>query len=307
MVKGLNIVGMETLFRKEYDAAVAAYSNTNAWEGVADVGMEIPSTGSEETYRWLQENPEFEIWIGDLKADDLAEYSYAIKNEPFAAAIDVHEDEIEDDKDDVIIRRIQGMAGGDKRKWGKMLHTLLVNGTTNPAFDGVAFFADAGGSRVNDNLLAGTISASAPTVAQVLADVDMVIQAMGAFKNTRGELVGIVPDTFVVSLKAFTVFTRALLSPTDATNPNAKVANPFAGMKLRIVVDPGLQDANDFYALATRYPIGALVKQVRSPVESRIDETHRDKNGRLTFLCKFRGNAGYGLPIMAAKVVSSAA
>jgi len=305
MVKGMSIVAMQTLFRKEYNDAVSAYSNTNAWDAVSDIGTVIPSNGSSEDYRWLQEMPEFEQWIGDLKADDLKDYKFTITNEPFVAAVGVHEDEIADDKDDLILSRIRGGAGGEKRKWGKMLHTLLLNGTTGLAYDSVAFFSDATGDRLNDNLLAGTISAATPTVAQVLADVDTVVQAMGGFKNSRGDIIGIVPDTFVVSMKVASTFRRALLSPTDASNSNSAVNNPFQGMGFKIVVDPGLTDANDFYALATRYAVGALVKQTRSAVETRLDETGRNKNGRLTFLAKFRGNAGYGLPIMAAKVVSS--
>lgn len=305
MVKGMSIVAMQTLFRKEYNAAVAAYANTNAWDAMADIGTMIPSNGSSEDYRWLQENPEFEQWIGDLKADDLKDYKFTIVNEPFGAAVRIHTDEIDDDKDDLILTRVRGMAGGDKRKWGKMIHTLLVNGTSGLAFDGVAFFSDASGDRLNDNLLAGTISASAPTVAQVLADVDTVIQAMGAFKNSRGEIVGIIPDTFVVSLKLASTFRRALMSPTDASGSNSAVLNPFQGMSFRIVVDPGLTDANDFYALATRYPVGPIVRQVRSEAEPFLDETHKNANGALVFGAKFRGNVGYGLPIMAAKVVSS--
>lgn len=305
MVKGMSIVAMQTLFRKEYNAAVAEYSNTNAWDAMSDIGTVIPSNGSSEDYRWLQETPEFDLWIGDLKTDDLKDYKFSITNEPFVASVGVHEDEIDDDKDDLILTRIRSMAGGEKRKWGKMLHTLLVNGTSGLAFDGVAFFSDASGDRLNDNLLSGTISAASPTVAQVLADVDTVVQAMGAFKNSRGDIVGIVPDTFVVSLKVASTFRRALLSPTDASNSNSAVNNPFQGMGFRIVVDPGLTDANDFYALATRYSVGPLVKQTRSAVESRLDDTGKNKNGRLTFLAKFRGNAGYGLPIMACKVVSS--
>jgi phage major head subunit gpT-like protein len=305
MVKGMSIVAMQTLFRKEFNQAVAEYSNTNAWDALADIATVIPSTGPSEDYRWLQENPEFEQWIGDLKADDLKDYKFTITNEPFVAAISVHSDEIDDDRDALILTRVRSMGGSDKRKWGKMIHSLLINGTTLTAYDSVAFFSDASGDRLNDNLLAGTISAATPTVAQVLADVDTVVQAMGGFKNSRGDVVGIVPDTFVVSLKAASVFRRALLSQTDASNANSAVNNPFQGMNFRIVVDPALTDANDFYALATRFSVGGLVKQIREAVNTFLDDTGKLKNGRLVFGAKFRGNAGYGLPIMACKVVSS--
>lgn len=307
MVKGMSIVALQTLFRKEYNQAVAEYANTNAWDAVADIGTEIPSTGPAEDYRWLQEMPEFDKWVGDLNAADLAEYRFSITNEPFAAAVGVHVDELEDDRDGVILARIRSMAGGEKRKWGKLISDLLVAGTSGLAFDGIAFFSDATGARVNDNLLAGTISAGTPTLAQIAADLRTVRNAMLGFKDSRGEIVGIVPDTFVVPPNLEMGFMQLMTSNSDPSLTNAGTVNPYKSWVKRVVVNPGLTDANDFYALATQYSVGPFVKQMRSGVETFIDESGRYKNGRLTFGAKFRGNVGYGLPIMAAKVVSGVA
>lgn len=307
MVKGMSIVALQTLFRKEYNQAVAEYSNTNAWDAVAEIGTELQSTGPAEDYRWLQEMPEFDKWIGDLNAADLKEYRFAITNEPFAAAVGVHVDELEDDRDGIILARIRSMAGGEKRKWGKLLHDLLVAGTSGLAFDGVAFFSDASGERLNDNLLAGTISAATPTVAQAAADVTTVRKAMLGFKDTRGEIIGIVPDTWVIPPNLENVFMTLMNSTSDPTTTNPGTQNPYRQLIQRVIVDPGLTDANDFYALATKYSVGPFVKQMRSGVETFLDETGRNKNGRLTFGAKFRGNVGYGLPIMAVKVVSAVA
>lgn len=307
MVKGMSIVALQTLFRQEYNNAVAQYSATNAWDAVGMIATEVPSTGPSETYRWLQEMIEFDEWIGDLNVGDLNEYSFTIVNKPFAAAIGVHKDEIDDDKDGLILARVRSAAGGEPRKWGKLVDALLRNATTSLAYDGVAFFSDASGVRVNDNLLAGTISAASPTVAQVLADVNTVIGAMAKFVDSRGEIVGIIPDTFIVHPLVASVWRTALLSPTNAGLANASTVNQFQGMPLKIVVDPGLTDVNDFYALATTYSVGAVVKQRRSAVEVALDTVNKWTNGRLNFIAAFRGNVGLGLPIMACKVVSAVA
>lgn len=307
MVKGMSIVALQTLFRKEYNQAVAEYGNTNAWDAVSEIGTLIPSTGSSEDYRWLQEMPEFERWIGDLNSADLAEYKFSIVNEPFAAAVGVHVDEIADDKDGIILNRVRSMAGGEKRKWGKLLHTLLVGGTTGLAFDGIAFFSNASGVRLNDNLLAGTISAGTPTLAQIAADLRTVRNAMLAFVDSRGEIIGIMPDTFVIPPNLEMGFMQLMQSNSDPSLTNAGTVNPYKSWVKRVIVDPGLTDANDFYALATGYSVGPFVRQQREGVETFLDETGRYKNGRLTFGAKFRGNVGYGLPILAAKVVSGVA
>lgn len=307
MVKGMSIVALQTLFRKEYSQAVAEYSNTNAWDGVGSLAMEIPSMGPIETYRFLQELPEFQQWIGDLKKDDLAEYSYALENIDFAAAVDVHKNELDDDRDGVILQRIRGMAGGETRKWGKLVDAALKAGTTNTAFDGIAFFADASGARVNDNLLAGTISAGTPTLAQIAADLRTVRNAGLGFKDSRGEIVGMMFDTFVVPPNLEMGFMQLLNSNSDPSLTNAGTVNPYKNWVKRVIVDPGLTDLNDFYAFATTYSVGGIIKQKRQGVETWLDDTQVRVNKKLTFGGDFRGNVGYGLPILAAKVVSGVA
>jgi len=102
MLKGSDIVTAEKVFRTEYNRAVAEYEATSAWDQMATIGTEIPSTGAEEDYRWLQEMPEFEEWLGDLNSKDLEDYSYTIRNKEFAASVAIHVNELEDDKYDII-------------------------------------------------------------------------------------------------------------------------------------------------------------------------------------------------------------
>lgn len=307
MVKGMSIVALQTLFRKEYNQAVGEYANTNAWDAVGALAMEIPSLGPIETYRFLQELPEFQQWIGDLKKDDLAEYSYALENIDFAAAVDIHKNEIEDDRDGVILARIRGMAGGETRKWGKLVDAVLKNGTTGTAFDSIAFFSDTSGVRVNDNLLAGTISAGTPTLAQIAADLRTVRNAGLGFKDSRGEIVGMMFDTFVVPPNLEMGFMQLMQSNSDPSLTNAGTVNPFRSWVKRVIVDPGLTDLNDFYAFATNYSVGGIIKQKRQGVETWLDDTQVRVNKKLTFGGDFRGNVGYGLPILGAKVVSGVA
>jgi phage major head subunit gpT-like protein len=305
MIRDMDIVRYQNVFRLEYEKASQQIADTNLWAALATLGTEIPSTGESEDYRWLADTPEFDEWVGDINMDDLGEYEFNIKNKDFSAAVKIYRNEIEDDKLDIIMPRVRGMPAGEGRKWGKLIHSLLTGGTTALAFDGVAFFSDASGNRLNDNLLAGTISAATPTLAQVEADIDTVRNAMAAFKNSRSEIVGIVPDTFVVPAKLEKFFRQLQTSAADPSAGNSGVSNPYSGFIKRIVVDPGLTDANDFYALCTTYSVGPFVRQKRQAVETVLDASHVNINKTLFFQANFRGNAGYGLPILAAKVVSS--
>jgi phage major head subunit gpT-like protein len=148
MVKGLSLVALQTLFRTEFNKAVGAYQMTNAWDAVGSFASTIPSMGPGETQRFLQELPEFQQWIGDLNVSDLAEFSYFLANLPFAAAVAVHQDELDDDADGIILERIRQMAGGETRKWGKLVDAAIKAGTTGLAFDAIAYFSDATGVRL---------------------------------------------------------------------------------------------------------------------------------------------------------------
>lgn len=304
MVKGTDLVRYEALFRREYANAAAEIDRTNLWSQLATIGTELPSAGAGEDYRWFGSLPEFEEWIGDRNLSDLAEYDYTIKNRDFQAAVKIFKNDLDDDHLGMIMTRVRDLPGGVERKWGKLMHELLVNGTTAKAFDGVAFFSDASGSRVNDNLLAGTISAGTPTLAQVEADIDTVRTAMAAFKNENGEALGIIPDTYIVHPKLERLFKTVFESSAGVSGANSGVANWAKGAG-RVIVDPSLTDVNDFYALCTTYSVGPFVRQKRQDVETVLDDSQVNINKAYFFGADFRGNAGYAFPILAAKVVSS--
>ncbi len=307
MVKALDLVRYQHLFRLEYERAQQELNDTTAWDPLAGLGTLILSDGEEEDYRWLQENPEFDEWIGDRNLSDLKDYKFTIRNADFAAAVKIFKNEIEDDKMNLILPRIRGLPAGERRKWGKLIHTLMLAGTTGLAFDGIAYFSDASGDRVNDNLLASVIGAAAPTIAEVAAAVKTVRVAMLGFKNSRGEVIGVVPDTWVVPANLEFLFRQLQTSETDPTGSNPQTKNPYKGLIQTVMVDPGLTDANDFYAYATRYSVGPFVRQKRRDVETVLDDTFINVNKTLFFGADFRGNVGYGLPILGVKVVSATA
>jgi phage major head subunit gpT-like protein len=306
MITNTDLVRYEKVFKLEYEKASRELADNTVWNELAALGTEITSDGAEEDYRWLGDLPEFAELVGDIDLDDLGDYTYTIKNKDFGAAVKVRKNELEDDKMDIIRPRISGLPAGERRKWGKLIHDLIVNGHTNKAFDGVAFFSDASGVRLNDNLLAGTISAGTPTLAQVAADIKTVRAAGMKFKNTRGEVVGVVFDNFVVPPDLEILFRQLQTSSADPTTSNSGTANPYRGLIKSVIVDPGLTDTNDFYAFASGYSVGPFVRQKRRAVETVLDSTDINKNGTCFFKADFRGNVGYGLPILAAKVVSSA-
>lgn len=305
MLTSTQIVAAQKIMQTIFNQAVAEMISGNPWAALALLATEIPSTGSEEDYRWLGAMPLFEEWFGDMNVEDLAEYSFTLKNRHFAAGVGVDRNEIEDDKWGLIKPRIQALALRAQQHRGKLIEDLILNGTTYKAFDGIAFFSDVSGVRVNDNLLAGTISAGTPTVAQVEADLDTVRQAMMQFKDDKGEVIGVAPTVFAVHPKLERLFRTVMRSGADPNLANAAAYNPFAEWMKGVIVLPSASDLNDFYAFCVDYPLRPYIWQKRQEVETELVEQKLNK--KLVFKGDYRANAGLGMPVLAAKVVSAIA
>lgn len=302
MVKGTDLVRYEGLFRKEYAEAAAKIMVKNAYAGLVSIASEIPSSKGVEDYRWFGELPQFTEWFGDRKIGDLKDYHYYLNNKHFESAVKIDSDELDDDNLGMILTRVRALPAGVPVKWGKLIHEALINGTSEKAFDGVAFFSAASGDRKFSNLLTGSISAATPTLAQVVADIEVARSSMAAYTDANGDAMGIVPDTFVVPPQLEGLFRQALES--QSVDGNSGTLNPIKGAG-RVVVDPALTDKNDFYALATEgYEVGALIMQKRQEVETALLD-YTKVNKTVVFGADFRGAVGYGFPCLAAKVVSS--
>jgi phage major head subunit gpT-like protein len=302
MLTSSAIVTAEKIMRTLYNQTLLAWDMDNPFEQLLPLATEIPSTGAEEDYRWLQEMPIFAEWLGDLTVSDLSNYAYTLRNQHFAAGVGIDRDELEDDKWGMITPRLQGLAARAKLHRAKLIHNLILNATSNLAYDGIAVIADPTGVRVNDNLLAGTISAASPTVAQAEADIRTMRNAMLAFVDGRGETLGFTPDVFVVPPNLELLFRTIVGSPSDPALSGNGQFNAFRGIA-EVVVDPALTDANDFYGLCTRWPVKPFVYQNRKDVELELVEQKLNK--KLVFKADYRGAVGYSFPALIAKCVSA--
>lgn len=297
----------ETGFNKAYAENARELERSTLWSRLAMTGSRVPSSKGVEDYRWLGALPMFSKWVGERKIDKLKDYHYFISNELFQASVEINSDDLADDTFGLYRNQVAGLPLQAENQWGMLIDELLKNGTSEKAFDGVAFFASASGDRKFTNLITGSISAASPTLDQVKADVAKVRAAMATFKDANGKALGIVPDTFVVHPNVELLFRQLFRSSADvSSNKNSGVYNPFEGMG-EVIVDPGLSDVNDFYALSTKgWSVGPILRQEREAVRTELFDDHFTHH-RFVFGAEFRGNAGYGFPQLAAKVTSSVA
>jgi phage major head subunit gpT-like protein len=287
--------GLKTIYNQAYQMARPP--------NYAPATTVAPSTSDREKYGWLGALPVMREWIGEKKVKAIADYDYTIINKDWEATIEIDRNELEDDQYDMIRPRIEWMAAGARVFPDRLISDLVINGTSNLAYDGQAFFADR--TAPNDNLLAGT----GTTDAQVEADLKAARAAMMKFVDDAGEQMGLIMDTIVCPAALEVTFMKFMASTTPPTAAAAGVVNPWQNWLKALIVDYRLTDANDWYGLACGYPLKPFVYQKRR--EAYMVSLNQPTSETLFWKRKIpvsveaRGNAGYGFFQMAVKTVNT--
>lgn len=259
----------------------------------------LPSTAGVENYAWLGDFPGVREWIGERKTAMLKDYGYQIKNKDWIGDFGIHENELADNQIGAILPRVQMLAKTLAEYPMELIANFLINGTSNLAYDGVAFFSNASGERVNDNLLAGT----GTTLAQVKADIATARATMMKFTSDSGRILGFKMDTIVCAPELEATMLEAVTATSVVTSGQGTNFNPVSRWIKQVITLPELSDTNDWYGLCTDYPIKPFIYQERQGIRRQLDDSEVKRNKKLVYQADIRGNAGYGLPQMAVKVV----
>ncbi len=293
-------VFLEKGLKAAFDEAMAAMVEGDPYVALADaLATPIPSTSASEKYGFLGDFPGVKEWIGDKTAGALTDYNFTIANKDWYDAVEIDRNELEDDQLGRILPRIQGLARSLRRWKGQLIASLILNGTTGLAYDGSAFFADR--TAPNDNLLAGT----GVTLAQVTADIASARAAMFVFVTDTSHVMALTMDTVVVPPELERTMLEAVMSPQNAAGAGYGVYNPASTWIKRVLVNPDLTDANDWYGFCTTFPLKPFILQNRKDPEMVLDDTQVKRNRKLIYSAEMRGNAGYGFFHMGVKVVNT--
>lgn len=264
----------------------------------------LPSSSASEKYGWLGAVPIMREWLGDKKSKSIGDFSYTIPNKDWEATLEVDRNEIEDDQMGIVLARIEMLALRAQQFLGKIGSDLLVNGTTDLAYDSAAFFSNRS---TNDNLLAGT----GTTLAQLEDDLATARSAMLRFTDSEGEPWEFEGDLIVCHPDLEIEFQKIAMSVGSTGDSHEGITNPWRG-RFQVVADPRLTDTNDWYFLATRYPLKPLLWQERKPVMFVPLRTQGDSvseaefwRKKLYYSVERRGNGGYGFYEMAIKVTNA--
>ena len=167
---------------------------------IPNISMEFDSDQESETYKWLGMVPMMREWIGSRQAKGFRDNGITITNKKFEATLDVLVDWLRRDKTGQLKIRIAELAGRAGGHWGKLLSTLITNGTGSTSglcYDGQYFFDSdhsEGDSGTQLNLLTNSqvgaldvTTATTPTPVEAAKAILGVIGYMLTYKDDQGE------------------------------------------------------------------------------------------------------------------------
>lgn len=268
--------------------------------GIMATALGIESQSAYEKMGWFGAMPGVQEWIGELNSKGFEDYDYTIRNADWAVATTINENDVDDDQvglfpliPSLLIKRL--MAHPEK-----LIIDLINGGTTKPAFDGIAFFADASGVRTIDNLLGGS---GVDTLAHMEADLNAALVQQAKFPDDQGNALNIKGNLIVCPVAQERNWKRIVMSNTDPAATVQGTYNPFNN--LQIIADARLDaiDPTDWYLFATGEIVKPFVFSMRQEGRPRMEKKNLTKTW--VYSADYRGNAGYGLPHLAVKTVNS--
>ena len=239
------------------------------------VSVLFDSDQESETYKWLGQSPVLREWIGGRQAQGFRENGITIVNKKFEATMDMPVDWIRRDKTGQIQVRINEMAQRAVGHYGKLLSTLIANGTgltSGLCYDGQYFFDidhSEGESGTQLNLLAAAqvpaltvVAPTTPTVAEAIKAILGVIAYMLGYKDDQAEPMNSEAKNFLVmtSVTLWPYLVHAVLGE-DADGSNVLKELKKQGFTVSVAANPRLTYTTQFVTIRTDAPAKALIRQ----------------------------------------------
>jgi phage major head subunit gpT-like protein len=294
----VNAISLEKGLRTEFMKAYSAGENLPLIMSLATV---IKSTASKEDFGWLGSVPQMQEFKDEKAPKGLLDFDYTIKNVPYEATIKVDKFDIRNDQYGMIKTRIADLANRAKQFPAKLIMQLIVNGSTQLAYDGQPFFSAShseGKSGTQTNIVTGTGVAALATLE---ADFNSAVTLMAGLKDDQGEPIdeGMQRDLVVVCPLGLVPMFEKLFGTELISNTTNTLKN-----RAR-VIGSGRLTGNDWYVFDMSGVVKPIILQENMPVEFGALEGDSDEGFKRRFYLygvEWYGNVGYGMWQKAVKV-----
>ncbi|MBM4285841.1 MAG: hypothetical protein FJ128_11435 [Deltaproteobacteria bacterium] len=127
-------VGLNTAFNK-------AFQKTEVWH--PQVAMTVPAKTKILDYKFMLDFPMVREWVGDRVIRSLEGKSYQVATRDWEATLEVDRNDIRDDQLGLYAPMVSALGEEARSHPDRLIADLLLNGWTDPCFDGRPFFSDA--------------------------------------------------------------------------------------------------------------------------------------------------------------------
>lgn len=124
-------IGFKTAFQDALGQAASMYPQ---------IATIVPSTTAAEEYGWLGDLPNIREWLGDRVVNNLARFSYSIKNRDWEGTLGVDRNAIMDDNLGIYAPKLAQMGKSAGAHPDLLTWPLLNNGFSSLCYDGQFFF-----------------------------------------------------------------------------------------------------------------------------------------------------------------------
>ena len=135
-------LNFEEKLRAAQEGISTAWNNLMATvkSRVSEWCLEIPSTSSANTYKWVNLLVAIREWIGPRVMGNLQAQDWTIKNKDYEGSFPLDKNDIDDDNLGLLMPNTQSLFGAAQNHWESLAFQALLDGFTKVCYDGQLFF-----------------------------------------------------------------------------------------------------------------------------------------------------------------------
>jgi phage major head subunit gpT-like protein len=251
---------LEAGLRAEFFEAFQNYQSRDVWKKVCTV---IQSTQDTETYAWLGALPRMFEFIDERLVQGMQKHAFTVPNRKWESTIGITREALEDGHYAQIKSRIQQLATAARLHYDELLAEALLRGETTPCYDGANFFAV---DHTLDTLMGPITMSNLGSYDLDDAGLSATRAAMTSYRDDKGKVLGVLPNTLIVPPQLEDQAVRLLNSRQLTADGQTNV---HAGRYALHVLPELSDDASNMWFMAHSdwRGMNPFVLQERSPVE----------------------------------------
>lgn len=290
-------LNLDTMYQQGYTSAETTYQQ---W------AQTVPSSGKSSVHGWMDKFPKLREWVGPRVVEGVVAQAYSLENKKFELTVGVSRTDIEDDLLN-LYAPIAQMMGMQAAQWpDDQMTTVLEAGASTTTFDGANFFST---SHPIDT--AGEITTS--TQSNLFASHPFNATNLAAARANLRNLKGRDNKPLGMNMNAVMVPPALEQSALQAANAEFIAAtfgiNAATGSQTNVlkgsftpIVNAKLTSATTWYGFDVRWPVKALIWQLRTAPEFTLKVSPESENvfkdDQYLMGVRARGAGGYGLYFM---------